>query len=265
MRRVVAHLVGRRGRLRPRRHRRARIHRGRLVGRRASCEAYQKSKTLAEKAAWDFVAKLPARHGAWNWPPSIPGFVAGPLSGPEIGTSGEVVGRLMRRELPACPEIGWAIVDVRDVAIAHRLATETPEAAGQRFIAAGDHVWMQDIGRILAAEFGPQGLPSADRQAALPADVAGARFDKSVRLVLQYVGKREKVSHDKATRMLGWKPRPVKETFVDMANSMIEKGLIPAPKVAGRAGRPARRDVRAARRWVDEEVEVHGKADHGAV
>ena len=193
------------------------------------CEAYQKSKTLAERAAWDFVAKLPESQ-RFELAVVNPGFVAGPLSGPEIGTSGEVVGRLMRRELPACPEIGWAVVDVRDVAIAHRLATESPQAAGQRFIAAGDHLWMREIGKLLAEEFGPKGYrpPTGHLPYALLWLVA--RFDKSVRLVLQYVGKKETVSHDKATRLLGWKPRPARETFVDMANSMIEKGLIPAPR-----------------------------------
>jgi len=193
------------------------------------CEAYQKSKTLAEKAAWDFVARLPEGRRL-ELAVINPGFVAGPLSGPEIGTSGEVVGRLMRRELPACPEIGFSTVDVRDVAIAHRLATETPAAAGHRFIAAGDHVWMQDIGRILAAEFGPRGYRPPTGKLPYPLMWLVARFDKSVRLVLQYVGKREEVSHDKATRMLGWEPRPVHDTIVDMANSMIEKGLIPARK-----------------------------------
>ena len=57
-----------------------------------------------------------------------------------------------------------------------------------------------------------------------------ARFDKSVRLVLQYVGKKEAVSHEKATRVLGWRPRPVRDTFIEMADSMIEKGLIPRAK-----------------------------------
>ncbi len=193
------------------------------------CEAYQKSKTLAERAAWDFIAKQPAGRGL-ELAVINPGFVAGPLSGPEIGTSGEVVGRLMRRELPACPEIGFATVDVRDVALAHRLATEVPAAAGHRFIAAGEHIWMQDIGRMLAQEFGPKGYrpPTGKLPYALMWLVA--RFDKSVRLVLQYVGKKETVSHDKATRLLGWRPRPVRETIVDMANSMIDRGLIPAPK-----------------------------------
>lgn len=194
-----------------------------------NCEAYQKSKTLAERAAWDFVAGLPASRRL-ELVTVNPGFVAGPLSGPEIGTSGEVVGRLMRRELPACPEIGFATVDVRDVAIAHRLATEVPAAAGQRFIAAGDHVWMQDIGRILAAEFGPKGYRPPTGKLPYPVMWLVARFDRSVRLVLQYVGKKETVSHEKATRILGWKPRPVRETFVEMASSMIDKGLIPTPR-----------------------------------
>lgn len=194
-----------------------------------NCEAYQKSKTLAERAAWDFVAKLPADKRL-ELAVVNPGFVAGPLAGPEIGTSGEVVGRLMRRQLPACPEIGWAVVDVRDVAIAHRLATETPAAAGERFIAAGDHMWMQDIAKLLAGEFGSRGYRPPTGKLPYPILWLIARFDKSVRLVLQYVGKRETVSHDKAERILGWKPRPARETFVDMTESMIEKGLIPSAK-----------------------------------
>jgi nucleoside-diphosphate-sugar epimerase len=193
------------------------------------CEAYQKSKTLAERAAWDFIAKQPAGRGL-ELAVINPGFVAGPLSGPDIGTSGEVVGRLMRRELPACPEIGFATVDVRDVATAHRLAMETPEAAGNRFIAAGAHVWMQDIGKMLAEEFGPKGYRPPTGRLPYPVMWLVARFDKSVRLVLQYVGKKEEVSHEKAKRILGWSPRPVRETFVDMANSMIANGLIPSPK-----------------------------------
>lgn len=193
------------------------------------CEAYPKSKTLAERAAWDFVARLPAAT-RFELSTVNPGFVAGPLSGPEIGTSGEVVGRLMRRELPACPQIGWVVVDVRDVAWMHRLVTETPAAAGERFIAAGEHVWMQDIARLLASEFSAEGYRPPTAKLPYPLLWLAARFDKTIRMVLPYVGKRETVSHDKAARVLGWKPRAVRETFVDMARSMIEKGLIPAPK-----------------------------------
>jgi hypothetical protein len=89
---------------------------------------------------------------------------------------------------------------------------------------------MQQIGRLLAAEFSPRGYRPPTGKLPYPLLWLAARFDKSIRLVLQYVGKREKVSHDKASSMLGWKPRDARETFVDMANSMIDKGLIPAPK-----------------------------------
>lgn len=192
-----------------------------------ACPAYQKSKTLAERAAWDYLESLPEQ-GRIEMAVINPGFVAGPLSGNEIGTSGEVVGRLMRRELPACPEIGFATVDVRDVALAHRLATETPGAASHRFIIAGDHAWMRDMSRILAETFGPLGYRPPTGKLPYPLMWLVARFDPAVRLVLQYVGKREEVSHELATRILGWQPRPLRETIVDMACSMIDKGLIPA-------------------------------------
>lgn len=193
------------------------------------CAAYPKSKTLAERAAWEFVAKLPS-DSAFELTVVNPGFIAGPLSGPDIGTSGEVVGRLLRRDMPACPKLGWAVVDVRDVALMHRLATETPEAAGERFVAAGDHMWMQDIAKILESEFGPKGYrpPTGKLPYALMWLIA--RFDKSIRLVLPYVGKRERVAHAKAARTLGWEPRDARQTFVDMGYSMIEKGHIPSPK-----------------------------------
>lgn len=192
------------------------------------CQPYQKSKTLAERAAWDFVASLPESE-RFELTVINPGFVAGPLSGPDIGTSGEIVGRLMRRELPACPLIGFATVDVRDVAIAHRLATETPEAAGHRFIVAGDHLWMQDIGRMLAREFSAHGYRPPTGRLPYALMWLVAQFDPTVRMALSSWGKREEVSHEKATRLLGWQPRPARETILDMANSMIERGLIPAP------------------------------------
>jgi dihydroflavonol-4-reductase len=192
-----------------------------------ACQAYPKSKTLAERAAWDFVAGLPKQRNL-ELATVNPGFIAGPLLGPDIGTSGEVVGRMMRRELPACPRLGWSIVDVRDVAIAHRLATEKPEAAGQRFIAAGGHLWMQDIGRILADEFGPRGYRPPTGHLPYPLLWLASRFDKGLRLVLPSIGRTESVSHDKAQRLLGWSPRPPRETFVEMAESMIARGLIPS-------------------------------------
>ena len=81
-----------------------------------------------------------------------PGLVLGPLLRAERTTSVEVIRVLLARQVPAVPRLGFAVVDVRDVAVAHRLAMEVPEAAGNRYIAAGEHMWMGEIARVLAAE-----------------------------------------------------------------------------------------------------------------
>ena len=126
------------------------------------------------------------------------------------------------------PEIGFAPVDVRDVATAHRLAMEQPSAAGNRYICAGEHLWVHDMAKMLAAEFNPKGyrVPTGH----LPYWVMWiiGRFDKAVHLALNYVGRKELVSAAKAERELGWKMRPIRETVVDTARTMIEQGVVPA-------------------------------------
>jgi nucleoside-diphosphate-sugar epimerase len=192
------------------------------------CAPYQKSKTLAERAAWDFVAQLPAP-APFDLVVINPGFVVGPLLGTVCGTSGELVRKLLRREMPACPELGWAMVDVRDIARAERLALETPSAGGQRFIVAGDHVWIRDAARMLAEEFAPLGfrVPTG----ALPywALWMIARFDRTIRMSLDYVGHREIVSSAKSRDQLGLVLRPPRESLVDMAHSLIEQGIVAQP------------------------------------
>jgi dihydroflavonol-4-reductase len=186
--------------------------------------AYQKSKTLAERAAWDFAAESGLELVSVN-----PGFVLGPLLSPHVGTSVQILRRLLTREVPGSPKMGFASVDVRDLAVAHRLALETPAAAGNRYIVAGEHIWMREVAAILAAEFNPQGyrVPTGS----LPTWLlrVAALFDASVRPALDFVGRREDVSADKARRELGWTMRPVRETILDTARSLIELGLAPNP------------------------------------
>ena len=113
---------------------------------------YPKSKTLAERAAWEFAEgksfELVAVH---------PGLVLGPVLRRESTTSTDVVRMLLSHSVPGSPRMAFAPVDVRDVAVGHRLAMERPQAAGKRYILAGDQIWMQDIARVLAEEFGPRG------------------------------------------------------------------------------------------------------------
>ncbi|TDV45400.1 NAD-dependent epimerase/dehydratase family protein [Actinophytocola oryzae] len=186
--------------------------------------AYPKSKTLAERAAWDFAEESGLELVVVN-----PGMVLGPLLSENIGTSVAVVHRLLVRDVPASPKMGFAIADVRDVATAHRLALETPRAAGNRYIVAGEFTLMRDVAAVLAAEFNPRGyrVPTGG----LPTWVLRvmARFDPSLRHALGFVGRREDVSHDKASRELGLTLRPTRETILDTAHSLIELGLAPNP------------------------------------
>jgi nucleoside-diphosphate-sugar epimerase len=182
---------------------------------------YEKSKTLAERAAWDFLKDSPLDLVAVN-----PGLVLGPLQRPEVTTSLEAVQKLLDRSMPAVPRISWSVVDVRDVAVAHRLALESPKAAGNRYIVAGPDVWMQDMARTLATEFGPRGFRVPTRRLPRWAMAIAARFDPSLRLALGFVGRPERLSSQKAMDELGGTRRPTAETVRDTGQSLIDHGLV---------------------------------------
>ncbi|MBE7450941.1 MAG: NAD-dependent epimerase/dehydratase family protein [Kofleriaceae bacterium] len=199
--------------------------------------AYEKSKTLAERAAWDYLAGLPAGERV-ELCTINPGLVLGPLLAADVSTSGEVVRKLLARELPGCPDIGWAVVDVRDVAAAHLAAMTTPAAAGQRFIVAIEHASMLDIARILDAELGSRGFRVPTRR--VPGWVLRlvSLWDRTARLAVQELGKRQDLSSARAREVLGWQPRSLREMVIDMAESMIAHGVVPAPR-PGTAPAPA--------------------------
>lgn len=196
---------------------------------------YPKSKTLAELAAWDF-----ARESGLELVSVNPGLVLGPVLGPGLSASVQAVHRLLTRDVPGSPKMGFSVVDVRDVAVAHRLALEAPAAAGNRYIVAGEHMWLREIAAVLAAEFNSKGyrVPTGS----LPTWMLHviALFDASLRPVLSLVGRREDVSADKARRELGWTSRPARESILDTAYSLIELGLAPSKKTAVSQGVPGR-------------------------
>jgi dihydroflavonol-4-reductase len=183
---------------------------------------YPKSKFHAERAAWDFAADHPVELVTVN-----PGLVLGPLQRKEQKTSMEVVRLLLARKLPAVPRLSFAVVDVRDVAAAHRLAMEIPHAAGNRYICANPAMWMGDIAEILQTAFGPDGYRVPTRTLPYWLMWANARFDKTVRLALSYYGVPVLVSADKAKEELGWVPRPARESITAAAESMIHYGIVP--------------------------------------
>lgn len=181
--------------------------------------AYERSKALAERAAWDFVRE-PAKH-TLELVAINPVYVLGPSLRVTDNTSNEIVGKLLRREVPGIPRLQFGLVDVRDVATAHVLAMTTAKAAGERFILISDTAWMKEVAVVLA-EAGYT-VPTREVPNFLVRLVA--LFDPTARLVLGALGKPFLATSEKAQTLLGWSGRPMKEMVLDTARAMSEKRL----------------------------------------
>jgi dihydroflavonol-4-reductase len=186
--------------------------------------AYVKSKTLAEKAAWDFVAR---EGGALELSVVNPVGVFGPVLGPDYSTSILLVQRLMDGAMPGCPRLYFGAVDVRDVADLHIRCMTDPAAKGERFLAvAGDFLSIVEIARILKRRLGAAAkrVPTME----LPDFMVrlAAMRDPAVQQILPELGKRKNGTNEKARRMLGWAPRSNEECLVATAESMIALGLL---------------------------------------
>jgi dihydroflavonol-4-reductase len=186
-------------------------------GDNADLQPYTRSKTLAERAAWDLVAERgeTAKLAVVN-----PGAILGPVLGDERSTSLGLVERLLKG-MPGTPRIGFSVVDVRDVADLQIRAMTAPEAGGERFIAVARFQWMADIAAVMRDRLGPAAAAKVPKRA-LPDFLVRAIgiFDPSVRSVAKQLGEKVELSAQKAESLLGWSPRPVEETIVDCARSL---------------------------------------------
>lgn len=190
----------------------------------ANIGTYARSKTVAERAAWEFVNDLP--HGKTLELAVInPSYVMGPILDEDIPTSVLIVSKLLNREVPGCVRFGFPLVDVRDTAAAHLLAMTAPQAAGKRFICSAEFYWMQEIAQILENHYADRGYRIPTR---LLPDFAArlfALFDGSVRRALPTLGRRTEVSSARLRSTLDWQPRPVDKSILDTAESLIQFGL----------------------------------------
>ena len=185
--------------------------------------AYAQSKTLAERAAWDLIG---ASGGATTLATVNPALVLGPVLGHDFSESVQVVERLVSGRVPGLPRLGFNIVDVRDVADLHIRAMTAPEAAGERFIAAGAYAWMADLAAMLREKLGADGAKVPTRKVPdFVIRLAGV-FDKDLGSVTPGLGLKHDYTSAKAQRMLGWKPRPTEETVLDCARSLIAEGAV---------------------------------------
>jgi dihydroflavonol-4-reductase len=184
----------------------------------ATISAYVKSKTLAERAAWDFIER---EGGGLELTTVNPVGVLGPLLGKDYSSSVRLVKMVGDGRLPRLPRISFGIVDVRDVATLHRLAMTHPEAAGERFLAvSGDPISAQELALLIRGHLGPSGKRIATKP--IPDWVlrALAPFSRSVRNNLGDMGTVRRGTAEKARRILGWTPIPRDEAILATVDSL---------------------------------------------
>jgi dihydroflavonol-4-reductase len=181
---------------------------------------YVRSKTIAERAAWELVRERGQedRLAVIN-----PGGIIGPVLNDDFSYSLEAVGRLLQGA-PGNPRLGFTFVDVRDVADLEIRAMTAPEAGGERFIAADRFLWMADIAAILRERLGDRAKKVPTRN--IPNFVVRtmALFDPGIRSVVDGLGKRSELSSEKARSKLGWTPRPLEDAITETAESLIRHG-----------------------------------------
>ncbi len=185
---------------------------------------YTKSKTLAERAAWDFIS----REGAGLELAVVnPVGVFGPVLGPDYATSILLVQRMMDGALPGLPRMCFGVVDVRDVADLHLRAMTNPAAKGERFLAvAGDFMWIVEIAKTLKERLGDAAKRVPTRQLPNWLVKLAALKDPAVKQIIPELGKWKNATSEKAQRVLGWSPRSREDSVVATAESMIRLGLL---------------------------------------
>lgn len=183
-------------------------------------DAYRVSKILAERAAWDFMRTASAEKRLTT---ILPGAVFGPVLQADTIGSVALIRSLLKGQ-PGTPRIGFWVVDVRDLAALHIDAMTSPQAAGERFIAAGEFLWMREIADILRDGLGDRATNAPTRE--LPDGFVRllALFNNDLRQITPLLGVAFEQSSEKARRLLNFAPRPVAQTVLDCAESLLALG-----------------------------------------
>jgi nucleoside-diphosphate-sugar epimerase len=185
---------------------------------------YVKSKTLAERAAWEFIDR---EGGGLELAVVNPTGVFGPVLGPDYSTSIILIQRLLEGGMPGVPKLWFGVVDVRDVVDLHLRAMTHPAANGERFLAiSGASMSIREMALTLRLRLGDAARRVPTRE--LPNWVVRlvAVFDREVRLVVPELGHHKDATSDKARLLLGWSPIPREDTIVATGNSLVDLGLL---------------------------------------
>lgn len=187
----------------------------------ADTTPYFRSKTIAEKAAWEF---MKADKSGLELTTVLPGAILGPVLEEDFGTSANIVIKALDGSMPALPAIGFDVVDVRSVAELLILAMEKPQAAHQRYAGSAGFISFKEVAKIIKESYPRRKVPSL----LLPnfAVRLFSYFDKTLQPVLLDLGVQRKINNSKAINELGWKPRPNREAVVSCAESVLQLGIV---------------------------------------
>jgi dihydroflavonol-4-reductase len=168
---------------------------------------YPRSKTIAERAAWDFIAR---EGGDTELVTINPTFILGPTLTSDLRSSTHLIKAMIDGTMPVTPRARFGLTDVRDVADLHIRAMAAPTAAGQRFLAVADGPTISylTVAQTLRARLGPLAVNVPTEEA------PGADLPRPI------------IYNDRARTELDWQPRPIEATIVDTAESLRDLGLL---------------------------------------
>ncbi|AMO93108.1 NAD dependent epimerase/dehydratase family protein [Collimonas fungivorans] len=184
---------------------------------------YARSKTLAEKAAWEFIEQ---DKSGLTLTSILPGMILGPVMTSKVSGSVEIISRMLTGRMAAVPRLGFSIVDVRDLVDLHISAMLSPAAAGQRFIASRGFLWLSEMVDILRRQ---SGMPTEKLPKRRLPDVVlrlAALFSAEAKFMAPLLGKESRYSHAKATALLDWHPRAAADTVTACAESLVARGIV---------------------------------------
>jgi dihydroflavonol-4-reductase len=189
----------------------------------AHVSAYSKSKTLAEKAARDFVL---TDGKALHYASVNPGFVLGPLLDNDAGSSADAIAMFLKGKYPGCPRLYFPYVDVRDIGKMHRLALETSEPSGGRYLGVAGVASFKEMMIPIKAQLGEKAKKVPTRE--LPDFVIKliGIFDAAARGIVPDLGHKMTVDNARTRKAMGMDFRMVEEAAPAMARSLIENGLV---------------------------------------
>lgn len=184
-----------------------------------STTAYAKSKTLAERAAWEIAKSRGLKLTTVN-----PGLVVGPPLDEHYGASLGLIERILKGRDPMMPPFGFPMVDVRDVAEMHLRALQRSETIGRRYIAASGSMAMVDMGRTLKAAYPTRRIPTREAPKALVKLLS--LFDPAIKTILPKLGHLERVSNARAVSEMGMEFIAPKAALLASADWLVKHGRI---------------------------------------